>query len=168
MATNADSIGDKERVTVLLALYKENADQSRHHEMQRERVTALVGQASGVVLGLLSAKAGIDALGRGVSIGVPIFLIILGLWGFFASSRHYERSRLHVQRLRQARKEIEDLTSVPLRDMNRRADLAHEQSFDPDSWRYRRTHAIWNAFHLIVALVGLVLLFLLSPVQCCR
>ena len=91
-----------------------------------------------------------------------------GCGGFFASSRHYERSRLHVQRLRQVRREVEGLTGVPLREMNHLADVDHERSFDPDSWRYRRTHAIWNTFHLIVALVGLVLLFLLSPIQCCR
>lgn len=168
MAANMDAIGDRERMTVLLALYKENADQSRHHETQRERVTALVGQASGVVLGLLGAKAGVDALGRGVSIGVPIFLIILGLWGFFASSRHYERSRLHVHRLRQVRRELEELTGVPLREINRQAEDNHERTFDARSWRYTRTHAIWSAFHLIVSLVGFLLLFLLSPIQCCR
>jgi len=36
-----------------------------------------------------------------------------------------------------------------------------------DSWRHRHTQALCNAFHLTVALVGVVMLFLLSPLRCC-
>lgn len=163
-----EPITPKDQLTVLLAIYQENADQARHHEVQRERVTALVGQASGVVLGLLGGKAALGLGSPNVPLVAALFLMVLGLWGYFASSRHYERSRLHVQRLRQVRHRLEALARVDLGAINSLAQTEQDKTFDPRSFRYRRTHMVWNAFHLIVAALGLILLLQLHPLlRCC-
>ena len=163
-----EPITAKDRLTLLLAIYKENADQARHHEVQRERVTALVGQASGVVLGLLGGKAALGLGSPNIPLVAALFLMVLGLWGYFASSRHYERSRLHVQRLREVRLKLEVLTLVALGAMNDLAEREHEKVFNSHAFRYRRTHVIWNAFHLLVAALGLILVLQIEPLfRCC-
>ncbi len=118
----------KDQQTLLLAYLKENCDQARHHEIQRERVTAIVASTTG--------------------------LIILGTWGYLAAWKHHERSRLHVQRIRECRKQLQVLSGVDLDALNAQAYQEHLARFGRSVLYESRTHLIWKAFPIIVSLIG--------------
>lgn len=69
---------------ILLARYKENADQARHHETLRERSTVMVAQATGVMLGLLGFKEGTLSHSSAAA-AIAVFIVLLGAWGIFSS-----------------------------------------------------------------------------------
>ena len=158
----------KDQQTLLLAIYKENCDQARHHEVQRERVTAIVGQTAGLVLGLFGfGQAWSDP--KPIHLVIPLFLILLGLWGFAASWKHNERSSLHRDRVRQCRKHLAELSGINLAKINADAEEAHIAEFGKRAELETRTHIIWKIFNVIITLLGFVLLlYLLLTVSCIR
>src|SRR4051812_16126140 len=83
---------------VLLARYKENADQARHHETLRERSTAVVAQTTGVLLGLMGFKEGSLSSSHVVPL-ISSFIVLLGLWGIVSSIVFNSRARRHRRRI---------------------------------------------------------------------
>jgi hypothetical protein len=146
----------KDQLTLLLALYKENCDQSRHHEVQRERVTSIVAQTTGIIVGLFGFATS-WANPSPVRLVIPAFLILLGLWGYFGAWRHYG-SRFHVQRVRQCRSALKGLSGIDLSAMNDRAKAEHLKDFPESSLWEPRAHIIWKPFPLFISLIGFVLL----------
>jgi hypothetical protein len=121
---------------VLLARYKENADQARQHETLRERTTAMVAQTTGILLGLVGFKEGSVHQNQLVPF-VSAFVILLGLWGVFSSL-------LFERRLRRHRKRIDSI----------RAHL--EPSFGPEE-KSHWTIWIWVLFHCGIVALGVTL-----------
>lgn len=155
----------KDQQTLLLALYKENSDQARHHEVQRERVTAIVAQTSGFIVGLFGFATSWATPTR-AHLVIPIFLIVLGIWGYLAAWKHYERSRLHVQRVRQCRKKLSELSGLDLSGMNDAAQAKHLQDFGKSALYESRTHLIWKAFPLLISVIGAAILaYLLQTIK---
>lgn len=122
--------------TFLLARYKENADQARHHETLRERSTAMVAQTTGILLGLLGFKEGTFATSHVVPL-IAAFIILLGLWGIFSSLMFERRARRHRDRIDKIRKQL-------------------ESGFEPDP-RGRRLIWVWVLFHTGIVLLGAAL-----------
>src|SRR6188768_2498329 len=83
---------------ILLARYKENADQARHHETLRERSTAMVAQTCGVLLGFLGFKEG-KVVASPIVLMAGCFIVLLGLWGIFSSLMFEARARRHRARI---------------------------------------------------------------------
>ena len=83
---------------ILLARYKENSDQARHHEVLRERSTAMVASTTGIMLGLLGFKEGTVQHSSAAAI-VALFIIVLGAWGIFSSLVFEARARRHRTRI---------------------------------------------------------------------
>lgn len=148
----------KDQQTLLLAVYKENCDHARHHEVQRERVTAIVGQTAGVIIGLFGFSKFSASDIHSVHLIVPVFLILLGAWGFAAAWKHNKRSSLHRERVRQCRKELARLSGIDLTELNARAEANHGNKFGHNVKYEARTHIIWKAFNILVGLLGLALL----------
>jgi hypothetical protein len=146
----------KDQQTLILAVYKENCDQARHHEVQRERVTAIVATTTGLLLGLFGFSQNAWSEPKPIHLVIPVFLILLGLWGFAASWKHNERSSLHRQRIRQCRRQLEELSGIDLADMNEKAREAHKEEFGAKVELETRTHIIWKAFNVLVAALGLI------------
>jgi len=113
--------------TILLAIYKENADQARQHELFRQTITTLVAGITGAVIGLLSLKETTAVLKSALLPVAGSFLLVLGTFGLIASLKHYERFRMHVERLRQTRTLLDELTSTKqlLSKINEEAAKAH-------------------------------------------
>lgn len=86
------------QVQILLARYKENSDQARHHELLRERSTAMVAATTGVMLGLLGFKDGGIQHSESAAV-VALFVILLGAWGIFSSLVFESRARRHRIRI---------------------------------------------------------------------
>lgn len=152
----------RDQQTLVLAVYKENCDQARHHEVQRERVTTIVAQTTGFILGLFGFAKAWDTP-EYVHLTIPFFIIVLGLWGFVASWKHNERAKLHVQRVRQCRKRLANLSGVDLAAINDDADKAHLAEFGPHAELQTRTHLVWKAFHLLIFALGIGILVYLWP-----
>ena len=91
---------------VLLARYKENADQARHHETLRERTTAVVAQTTGILLGLMGFKEGSLYSSRVVPL-ISSFIILLGLWGIVSSIVFNNRARRHRDRIGYIRQKLD-------------------------------------------------------------
>jgi hypothetical protein len=152
----------KDQQTTILAVYKENCDQARHHEIQRERVTTIVAQTTGFILGLFGF-ANAWATPKYIHLAIPAFIVLLGVWGFVAAWKHNERSKLHVQRVRQCRKRLSDLSGIDLEAINSDAKTKHLAEFGPQAELETRTHIVWKAFHLLVAVLGIVIFIYLCP-----
>jgi hypothetical protein len=156
--TRGPAMEPKDQQTLVLAVYKENCDQARHREVQRERVTAIVATTTGLLLGLFGFGHDAWSKPERIHLVIPVFLILLGLWGFAASWKHNERSSLHRQRIRQCRTQLEKLSAVNLAEIKEKADVAHGKEF---GWKVEletRTHIIWKTFNLLVVALGLVVL----------
>jgi hypothetical protein len=87
--------------------------------------------------------------------------MIVGALGLAATMKHYERNRMHVERMRQIRRHLQALPYVSpkiLSNINAAADFTHNSHY-PLLSRVP-LNAIWNAFHAFVIVVGAVLFVL--------
>lgn len=135
---------------VLLTFYTENALQSRSYEQQRQTVTTTVAIAAAIVIGLAMV-----APARSSDVLAGLFLIVLGGHGFLACLRHYERGRLHVERVHAVRKEISQ--TVPVLDLYAEANQKHAKRFPVLSEKTARTNLIWLGLHASIAALGMLL-----------
>lgn len=122
--------------TVLLARYKENCDQARHHEELRERTTAMVAQTSGVMLGLVGLREG-QWKDNPASQLIAAFIVVLGAWGVFSSIMFEIRARRHRRRIASIRAQLE---SDPEQGLNTKQMV----------W-------VWVVFHSLIVLLGVAL-----------
>lgn len=145
--------------TILLAIYKENADQARQHELFRQTITTLVGGITGAVIGLLSLKDTLLILRSPLLPVAGSFLAIIGIFGLIASMKHYERHQLHIQRMRGLRNELEQLptnsTTGRLTSINTAANAIHNPRFP--ILHKTELNKVWNTFHLLVIALGITL-----------
>ena len=106
-------------------------------------------------------------------------IMAIGAYGFFFARKHYERSQLHTQRIREVRKELDwelNLEARPsecapprsIRAMRSDADRRHYEEFPKRrrkeskrharSWVARaRLHLFWEGLHAVLFCVGVVL-----------
>lgn len=138
--TTTTALDDSKRA-LLLARYKENCDQARHHEALRERTTAMVASTTGVMLGLAGFKEG-TWQGNPIGLLIAIFVVALGAWGIFSSTLSESRIRRHRDRIVEIRREL-------------------EPGFKPTP-PTRQTWWVWLLFHVGIAAVGVVLLCIVT------
>src|SRR5262245_19001320 len=121
---------------ILLARYKENCDQARHHESLRERTTAMVAQTSGVMLGLVGFR---DGQWKGNPAGqlIAAFIIVLGAWGVFSSIMFETRARRHRKRIASIRAQLESNSEPGLNT--------------------KQMVCVWVVFHALIILLGVAL-----------
>ena len=151
----------KDQQTLLLAMYKENCDQARHHELLRERVTTLLATTTALILGLFGFSSSWTNP-VAAHLAIPVFLVVLGLWGFLASWKHNERSKLHVQRVRKIREQLTQICGIDLAGINAAAESQHKKDFGRSRLSDSRTHIIWKTFPILITAIGLaVLVYLL-------
>lgn len=153
--------------------YKEHADQARQHEGQRERMTSIVLAVAGILVGLVTfSKLSFWSLPAAFTI------VILGAYGFCFAGKHYERFRYHSSIMARIRCEMDRLSlqpnapPTPLSKLRSDGEKDHYVSFkwpsfrgtrsgaqaDAKSWIARqRLHVFWEAVHLLVVVLGLVL-----------
>jgi hypothetical protein len=138
----------------LLALYTENSAQARHYEEQRQAITTAVAVVAALVLGFLVGHPGETPPGRGVLRLAAFLLVTTAGFGFGASLRSYERSRLHVARVHAVRKELSAAFGIDIQRLYRAADEEHARRFPRLPQHTGRIHYLWQGFHLAVMLLG--------------
>jgi hypothetical protein len=138
---------------VLTLFYLENARQARHYEDQRQTITNAVLIAAALVL---AGAAIAPRLGLATALG-GLLLVGAGGYGFLASLRSHERSRLHVERLHAVRDEIGRRLPVDVASLYETARVKHARRYPRLSERTARVHYVWQALHAGVAGAGLLL-----------
>ena len=138
-------------VDVLLRYCEEQWNHIRHLENQRATFTNLVLVIAVGVIGFITQK--------GISIAIlplTIALMVLGLYGAFASYKFYERYKLH--------KALEDvwldevdrlLPKAKLKKLGQQAGEQHKQRFRITSRVH--VHTVWITFNILIALAGTLL-----------
>jgi len=154
----------KDQQTLLIAVYKENADQARHHEQQREKITSIIAQTTGVVLGLLSISKAGQLQSHPLYAFIALFLVALALVGFMVCWKHNERAELHRERIGQTRKRLSGLSGLDLEKINADANAEHKKHYPVPE----RIHSDWGwkLFHILVALLGAALLIVWGASRC--
>ena len=124
---------------ILLARYKENSDQARHHETLRERSTAMVAQTCGVLLGFLGFKEG-KVVASPIVLMAGCFIVLLGCWGIFSSLMFESRARRHRVRIDKILVGLGAITSAP-------------------ASKVRTLNLVWVIFHLAIIAIGVAVIF---------
>ncbi len=136
---------------ILLNFCEEEWVQARQCEDQRAIITNIVLVITSAALGLLSQM--------GLSIEmlpVTIFLVILGIYGAFASQKYYERHQFHIERARAWRKRLEELhPKSQITKVREEANKKHSQKFK--RLEKIHLHTLWFFLHLAITLMGIVL-----------
>jgi hypothetical protein len=142
----------KDETDFLWGMYQEHTTQGRHHETQRASVTNFIIIVAGATLGFIANK-GVD---RDQWI-LAIFLIIIGLFGGLFSAKQYERFRFHMIAAGEYREALELILKNSLDKIRSNAKLKHSKKFS-SLLINSRLYYFWISFHLLVAILGIVLL----------
>ena len=109
-SSSDSSITDKERLTILWNEYKDQADWQRHNEVQRASLSNIML----VISAALIAFSQRDPSSR----TIPLFLIVIGVFGVIAVSKYWERFMYHVHQQRHLRRLFSDTWQLLLMFLN--------------------------------------------------
>ena len=119
-----------DKIDVLLKIHDEHAAQARQHENQRERIANYILIIVGILVTFIS-----NSNFAAYSIPASMLLIILGIYGFMFTRKHYERNRLHVSILSKFLEEInKELTKKnssksTLKEIRNAGEQTHYENF---------------------------------------
>ena len=89
------------------------------------------------------------------SLPVTILITVLGLSGFVASAKLYERNRFHVARARKLRDRLEELHSdAHISELLSKARAEHKKEYP--FWYKIRLYQLWLFLHLLIAVLGVI------------
>ncbi|MFD9442291.1 hypothetical protein ACFWBR_30065 [Streptomyces sp. NPDC060006] len=136
----------------LLQFWLEQRAQARQTENQRATVTNIVLIVAPAYVGLVVQQGVTDRSTFAVSLG----LTMLGLYGAVASMKYRERYGLHLHKAELMRRRFDALhPGIGLEADNQ---AARERHITKHPWLHRVSlHYIWTAFHLGIAVTGVVL-----------
>jgi hypothetical protein len=152
-------------LSALRDCYQEHLNQARHHESQRERMSALVVAVTTALVSVTSQGA--FALR---TLPLALLLIPLGAFGLAFSRKHYERNRLHTTIARHYLRAIGGELAAPspsivgtlLEDIHKAGRKDHKEKFGTRDDRHAsltawRLHTFWNGLHVLIVILGGVL-----------
>jgi len=147
---------------VLWKMYQEHCTQGRHHETQRSTVAGALVAIAGAVIGLVTFDKAVSPM----DLPLTFFLFLLGGFGAVFSAKHYERFRLHMERARRYRDELDRLLPDSLlKRLKEEADTKHNEEFP--RLKDLRLNRFWLWLYVLIAALGLVLSFVavVSPLK---
>lgn len=150
---------------VLRDCYKEHVDQARHHENQRERMSALVVAITAALVSVISHESLAFQ-----TLPLALLLIPLGIFGLAFSRKHYERNRLHTTIARSYLSAIGQelaapsatITATVFDDIHKAGRQKHKECYekkqkrDPTVTEWR-LHTFWNGLHILIIMLGIIL-----------
>lgn len=152
----------------LKSMYEEHVAQARHHEVERERMTALIVAVAAALVGVISHESLAPR-----TLLLSLLLIPLGVFGKRFSAKHYERNRFHTTIASHFRDAMDSyLTNqqmpIPARALgtirdqgesahNNGFSLGGKRSIAKSSIANWRLYQFWNRLHVTVAILGAVL-----------
>jgi len=142
-----------EEKSILIDMYNEQMAHARHHEVLRATVSNIIIVVSAALLGLITydKQINIDDL------AMIIFLIIVGLFGYLITMKHYQHLQRHLQRANGFVEKIEEL--YPLTEISRIMEEARIKNIKEFPILSKaRLNTYWGALHIIIILLGVFLL----------
>jgi len=137
---------------ILLAMYQDNIDQGRHHEIQRGNVTSAMLAIEAIIIGLITFDKQINLF----DLPLTIMLIVLGVFGAGFTLKQYERFSLHMERARVYRGKLDELFMGGLiSSLKNSADNKNNCKYPILS--NLRLNYWWTGLHLSIAGTGIVL-----------
>jgi uncharacterized membrane protein len=136
---------------ILITFIQQEWAQSRQAEDHRATITNWVITLTAAIVGFVVDKG----LTR-QTLPLTVMLIVLGAYGMLASMKLYERHLFNVARMREFRKRVDTLN--PNAQLLQLLNDARKKHSDEHPRLMRlRFHTIWNWFHFLIILLGIVL-----------
>jgi hypothetical protein len=143
-----------ENLDAWLHMQEAQGTHGRHHEELRSQSTNLIVAVSAAILAFLSSTA---ASAKNIWT-LALFLIVVNVYGFFMSLKHYERSRLHYDVARSYADIISEHCKLGDTTLNGVRSAAHSRHSKRFSFvRKFRTNVLWSCLHLLLAALGVFL-----------
>jgi hypothetical protein len=140
------------RSELLWRLYIDNREYARTHEGQRAMAANLIVAISAGLVGL----ATFDQKLTTADLPLTFFLMAVGLFGTVFSSKHYERTRLHLNRAKQFLKRLDELFPEDrILALQKQGDEDNNRAF-PRLAKIK-LNSLWNMFYTLISLLGFVL-----------
>ena len=135
---------------ILLCMYQEHLKQARHQDNQRSTMANLILIISSGLLGFIT----FDKILNITDLPLAIFLFLLGLYGAVFSAKYYERYKLHYERSRKVREQIDRIfNQIEISILQKKADLKTKEVY-PVIFDLR-LYWLWISLMLIISIVGL-------------
>ena len=148
----------KFKLDILMKMYLEQTAQARQHEKLRVNFITLVMTAGTMVFAFI----GWDGILNRADSASLLFIVVIGIIGFFASCKHYERNRLHVARAKHIRKLMAKIdTSGTISKVNHTmGKVRRANSIANYFWAKKiRLKYIWSIFPLMLSIFASVTFF---------
>lgn len=137
-------------VEVWLRMYEEQVRHGRHHETLRSQSTNIVVVVSAALLAFSGRP---EVKETDVLIGG--FIVVINLYGFVMSLKHYERSRLHVGVAGSYREHLASNLNAQCGQLNGvRRDAKDKHKSENKILTGVRAFYLWAGLHLMLALSG--------------
>lgn len=150
---------EQDYVDKLFALYSEQIEHARHHEVMRAEATNYILVASTALIGFISADKFGSAFGPHARIAAVVVTILLNIYGMLLSAKHYERNRLHARVAGKYRTEISDRfahAGFTAPNALRKAGRDEAQRRHPFLYEIR-LNWLWIALHMLFIVIAVVL-----------
>lgn len=153
-----------EKGLILLEFAKIELEYAKHHENQRERMTALLMVIAGVSIAAVGWGGGISPSDAWIG----IFLLAVGILGTVFSLKHYAHFKLHYARYREYRKELDDTYGdsqiMALKDQG---DSEHDKKLRYPFTKAIPLHILWALLPSLTAIFGfLIFVFSIAQMGC--
>jgi Ca2+/Na+ antiporter len=136
--------------SIMICLYQEHLNQARHQENQRSTMSNLIL----IICSALLAAVTLDKDLSLTDLPLTLFLFSLGVYGAVFSAKYYERFKLHYERSRIVRKQLEKIiNSIDNKETQKAADIKTRKQF-PIMFSLR-LYWLWIILMLIISVVGL-------------
>lgn len=154
--------------SALRDMYQEHVAHARHHEVERERMTALIVAVATALIGVASHES--LALR---SLPLTLLLIPLGLFGRRFSAKHYERNRMHTTIAKHFRDAVDAELANPavmvppnvLGSIRVAGENDHNLNYAPGGRRRGarsavtdwRLYTFWERLHSSIIIIGVIM-----------
>lgn len=136
---------------ILWNLYQDEREFARHHESQRTQGSSLVIAIAAGLVAMISLDQKISTS----DLPSSVLLIALGVFGVIFTQKHYERTRLHLNRAYEYYRELNGrLASVDLEALRIRANYVTNARFGRLS--KLKLSLLWMALHGVIILIGVM------------
>lgn len=139
-----------ESMLFLLRSLEENWIHARQAEDKRA-VIASVNVIAAVIASGILALIGF----KKNALPLSILLVILGIYGIFATAKLYERSQYHILRARKLRARLDELyPDAQVEMLQKSAENEHRTRYP--RLMHVRLNTIWLSLHTLITILGLV------------
>jgi hypothetical protein len=137
---------------ILWRLYADNREYARAHESQRSAAANLIIAIAAALLGVTT----IDQRLSYTDLPLTSFLIVVGAFGAVFSSKHYERTRLHLNRAKQYLIKLDKLyPKAEILESQQHADGINKEAFP--LLTPVRLNTLWSILYLLISVFGAAL-----------